>query len=481
VRYHAGSIGEVIRFYSDKGGAGRGKIQRVLAEGIRGLYAGWSGSVKLVRSICIVLLSLLLEGCTRPAVHEPVTLTLLDQEWTTKEFTEAREQELQQFTRETGIRVRLLPAPESAREKLALWQDLLDKGASSPDVYGIDVIWPRILDDYFIDLKPYFANEISLHFPAIAAAYTVDNKLVALPYYANIGLLYYRSDLLRQYGYREPPKTWDELEIMAARIQSGERAKGKKEFWGFVWQGAATEALTCNGLEWQASDDAGQIIEGDKTISVNNPNAIRAWRRAARWVGSISPPSVVGYKEWDALNAWVAGDAAFMRNWTIAYVDSQAAGSPIRNKFDVTLLPAGKAGRVGTLGGAGLAVSRFSAHSREALELVQYLCGRDVQVRRSRVLSEPPTRPELYELPEVLELNPRFALLKRAFRAGIVSRPSNITGKKYQDVSDAYIQAVHSVLTGEKGAPEAAAALENELVRITGFKKRPPEERSAHP
>jgi trehalose/maltose transport system substrate-binding protein len=450
---------------------------RVLARGIACLHA----SRKTLCPACIVLLSLLLEGCTRPSVHEPVTLTLLDQEWTTKKFTDARQQELQQFTRETGIRVKLLPAPESAREKLALWQDLLEKGASSPDVYGIDVIWPRILDDYFIDLKPYFANEISLHFPAIAAAYTVDNKLVALPYYANIGLLYYRSDLLRQYGYREPPKTWDELEIMAARIQSGERAKGKKEFWGFVWQGAATEALTCNGLEWQASDDAGQIIEGDKTISVNNPNAIRAWRRAARWVGSISPPSVVGYKEWDALNAWVAGDAAFMRNWTIAYVDSQAAGSPIRNKFDVTLLPAGKAGRVGTLGGAGLAVSRFSAHSREALELVQYLCGRDVQVRRSRVLSEPPTRPELYELPEVLEPNPWFALLNRAFRAGFVSRPSNITGKKYQDVTDAYIQAVHSVLTGEKGAPEAAAALENELVRITGFKKGPPQGGSAHP
>jgi trehalose/maltose transport system substrate-binding protein len=458
------------------------KIQGVLAEGIRGFYAGWSSPGKVVRSsICIVLLSLLLEGCTRPSVHEPVTLALLDQEWTTKEFTEAREQELQQFSRETGIRVRLLPAPESAREKLALWQHLLETGASSPDVYGVDVIWPRILDDYFIDLKPYFANEISLHFPAIAAAYTVDNKLVALPYYANIGLLYYRSDLLRQYGYREPPKSWEELESMAARIQAGERAKGKKDFWGFVWQGAATEALTCNGLEWQASDGGGQIIEGDKTISVNNPQAIRAWQRAARWVGSISPPSVVGYKEWDALNAWVAGDAALMRNWTIAYVDSQAAGSPIRNKFDVTLLPVGKAGRVGTLGGAGLAVSRFSAHPHEALELIRYLCSRDVQVRRSRVLSEPPTRPELYELPEVLEPDPHFALLNRAFRVGIVSRPSNVTGKKYQNVTDAYIQAVHSVLTGEKGAPEAAAALENELVRITGFKKRPPQDRLAHP
>jgi trehalose/maltose transport system substrate-binding protein len=422
---------------------------------------------------CIVLFSLLLGGCARPSVHEPVTITLLD-EWSNKTFSDARQQELEQFTRETGIQVKLLPSPDSARQRLALWKELLGAGASAPDVYGIDVIWPGMLAEYFIDLKPYFADEISLQFPAIATGYTVDNKLVALAYRADIGLLYYRTDLLRQYGYREPPRTWDELEIMAARIQAGERAKGKKEFWGFVWQGAADEVLTCDALEWQASEGGGRIIEEDQTISVNNPQAIRAWQRAARWVGSISPPGVVGYREWDSQNVWVAGDAAFIRNWPSAYVGSEAAGSPIRDKFATALLPGGKAGRVGTLGGWGLAVSRFSAHPREALELVRYLTRRDVQVKRSRVLSQPPILPELYNLPEVIEPNPRFDLLSQAFRTGIVLRPSNVTGKKYQEVTDAYIREVHSVLTGEKSAPEAAAALENELVRITGFKKGPP-------
>jgi len=129
---------------------------------------------------------------------------------------------------------------------------------------------------------------------------------------------------------------------------------------------------------------------------------------------------------------------------------------------------------VGTLGGWGLAVSRFSAHPLEALELVRYLTRRDVQVKRSRVLSQPPTLPEFYNLPEVLEPNPGFGLLSQAFRTGMVSRPSNVAGKKYQDVTDAYIQAVHSVLTGENSAPAAAAALENELVHITGFKKGQP-------
>jgi trehalose/maltose transport system substrate-binding protein len=434
----------------------------------------------MVRPICIVLLLLFLQGCTKPSVHEPVTLTLLE-EWTNKRFSEARQQELQQFTRETGIRVSLLPSPESARQKLVLWRELLGTGAAGPDVYGLDVIWPGMLAENFVDLRPYFANEVSAQFAAMTASYTVDNKLVAMAYRPDIGLLFYRTDLLRQYGYREPPKTWDELEIMAARIQAGERAKGKKQFWGFVWQGAADEGLTCDALEWQAAEGGGRIIEEDKTISVNNPQAIRTWQRAARWVGTISPPGVVGYREWDSLNVWVAGDAAFMRNWPSAYVDSQAPGSPILNKFDIALLPGGKAGQVGTLGGWGFAISRFSAHPREALELVRYLTRRDVQEKRFRLLSQPATLPELYNLPEVRQSNPRFDLLSQAFRTGIVLRPSDVAGKKYQEVTDAYIQAVHSVLTGEKNAPEAAAALENELIRTTGFKKGPPLVKSAHP
>src|ERR1700739_107707 len=130
------------------------KIQRVIAEGLRGLYAGWSKSGKVVRPICIVWLSLLLEGCDKPAVREPVTLTLMEQAWTTKKFTEGWRQELQQFTRETGVQVKMLPSPEAAREQLVLWRDLLRTGASEPDVYGLDVIWPGILAAYFIDLKP---------------------------------------------------------------------------------------------------------------------------------------------------------------------------------------------------------------------------------------------------------------------------------------------------------------------------------------
>jgi trehalose/maltose transport system substrate-binding protein len=73
--------------------------------------------------------------------------------------------------------------------------------------------------------------------------------------------------------------------------------------------------LTCNALEWQQSQGGGGIIENGR-ITVNNRETIQAWERAARWVGSISPPGVVAYQEWDTLNIWKEGGAAFMRSWT---------------------------------------------------------------------------------------------------------------------------------------------------------------------
>jgi len=257
---------------------------------------------KLPRSIAVcILVSLLLcssLSCSRQPSPEPVTLTYLDVEWEAPDELSGIWRDLQDFTQQTGIHVKRLPAPDGSLNQLALWKKLLQKGSATPDVYSTDVVWSGILSPYLIDLKPYFANDLASVPPVVVSSYTVDDKLIAVPHHAYVGLLFYRTDLLRRYGYRGPPKTWDELEAMASRIQAGERARGNKDFWGYVWQGAATEDLTCNGLEWQMGNGGGRIIEDDQTISVNNPQTIRAWQRAARWVGSISPHDVTAHAKW---------------------------------------------------------------------------------------------------------------------------------------------------------------------------------------
>jgi trehalose/maltose transport system substrate-binding protein len=420
-------------------------------------------------SLAFVLFFVGLEACRdSPTTANAVTITLLDPGWPDPEFATWRKHEEEEFTRETGIRVNDLPAPETAIDQLALWRKLLQSPSDAPDVFAIDVIWPGLMAGYSLDLTPYLADTAQ-DFPALVANDTVNGQLVAMPYHADAGLLFYRTDLLHDYGYKSPPATWDELEKMAVRIQKGERAKGKKDFWGYVWQGAASEALTCNALEWQASEGGGRIIEDNRTISVNNPNAIRAWERAAGWVGTISPASVTAYREWDALNVWRTGNAAFMRNWPTSYVIGEGGDSVVRGKVAATLLPGGRAGRTGTLGGASLSVFRNTRHPKEAAALVRFLCRRDVELARLMATSQPPVMPDLYDVPEVVKARPHIVELKRLFLGAITVRPSTVTGAKYPQVSESYFNAVHSVLTKKKSAPEAAADLEKELIEITGF------------
>jgi trehalose/maltose transport system substrate-binding protein len=397
-------------------------------------------------------------------------VTLLDPGWPDKEFSDWRAHEVEEFTHETGIQVKLLPAPETAIDQLVLWRKLLGESPNvAPDVFAMDVIWPALMAEYTVDLAPYTAQDTAGDFPLLVANNTVGGHLVALPYHIDAGLLFYRTDLLQEYGYTKPPSTWGDLEMMAARIQRGERAKGNANFWGFVWQGAAAEGLTCNALEWQASEGGGRILEKDGTISINNPNTIRAWERAARWVGTISPPGVIAYREWDGLNLWRQGNVAFMRNWPTSYVVSRSAGSAVRGRFAISQLPGGRKGSAATMGGASLSISRRTAHPREALALVRYLCRRDVQLRRSEATSQPPTIPELYEDPGVLAANPHFRALQELFRAGLTPRPSTEAGTKYPEVSRAYFTAVHSVLARQMTAKNAVADLEKQLAQITGY------------
>jgi trehalose/maltose transport system substrate-binding protein len=415
-----------------------------------------------------VLVFFVMQACQKTSPSAPVTtLTLMDQTWVSRDYQRRLNGELALFTRETGIRVEFLPAPETTTEQLATYRKLLESGSKIPDVYGIDVIWSGFLADNLLDLRAYVPKqEIQAHFPELIAANTVNGRLVALPANLNEGMLFYRTDLLRKYGYRAPPKTWEELEVMARRIQSGERASGNKDFWGFVWQGAPSEALTSNALEWQMSEGGGTILDETGKVTVNNPHTIRSWERAARWVGSISPPGVVLYKEWDAGNMWQAGKTAFLRSWASEYIADRGPTCLIRDRFDVAPLPSGAAGTAATLGGSGFGVSRYSLHPREAAMLVRFLSGREEQVTRCRNTTDAPTISQLYDDPDLLPTNPQFPHVLEVFRKGIVLRPARAAGKMYADVSRAYWEAVHAVLTGKKSATQAADELQAELERM---------------
>ena len=426
-------------------------------------------SFRLVPAVASVLLASVSFGCRKPA--EPVTLTFLDPQGLLDlgDHRMVSDGAVKEFTQETGIRVSHLPTPQDNRAQLQLIRDLLQRGISTPDVYGVDTIWSGALADYLVDLKPYFSSDMPTVDPEVLASYTVQGKLMAMPYHPNSSVLYYRTDLLRKYGYSLPPRTWDELETMAGRIQKGERDSGKKDFWGYVWPGTVRESLSHIALEWQVSEGGGRVIEADRTITVNNPITVRAWERGAHWLGWITTPGVISYSEWDASNAfWIAGNAAFARGWA-DYFQRHLPDEPFRQDAGVTSVPAGKAARVSALGGWALAVSSSSAHRAEAIRLVEFLVKKEAEVE-SVSRSKPQWQLQFYDLPVMLAKQyPWAARAGDLSGATIVSRPSNVSGAHYDEVSRAYSEAVHSVLARQSTAPEAASNLEKELVRITGF------------
>ncbi len=374
-----------------------------------------------------------------------------------------------------GVTVNVLETPDLANDRLGLYLQFFEAQSPEVDVYMVDVIWPGDLAEHFVDLYEYGAQDVvGDHFPAIVENNTVDGKLVAIPWFTDAGLLYYRTDLLEKYGYDGPPETWEELQEMAQTIQDGERAENP-DFWGFVWQGNAYEGLTCDALEWVYSNGGGTIVSPDGVININNPQAAEIIEMAAGWVGTISPEAVTGFGEEDARAIWQAGNAAFMRNWPYAYSLSNADDSAVQGKFDVAPLPAGAAGHgAATLGGWQLAVSRYSRNPEIAADVALFLASVEEQKIRAIVGSFNPTIMSLYDDPEVLEATPFFGTLYDVF-INAVARPSTISSPQYNETSTLFFNAVHGVLTGQTDAQSALEELELDLEDLLGFPTGAPE------
>ncbi len=368
-----------------------------------------------------------------------------------------------------NVTVNVIAGPESATDRLGLYLQYYQAQSQEVDIFEIDVIWPGDLAEHLVNLYDYdgFTEAVAAFFPAIVENNTVDGALVGIPYFTDAGLLYYRADLLEEYGFSGPPATWAELEEMSAAIQAGERAKGNADFWGFVWQGNAYEGLTCDALEWVASFGGGQIIEPDGVITINNPNAVAAIEMAASWVGTISPPGSTGFQEEDARGVWQTGNSAFMRNWPYAYVLGQGDDSAIAGNIGITTLPAGPDGTpAATLGGWQLAAGKYGNNPAVAADVILYVSNYENQLERALRQSNLPTIEAVYDDPALLEsqvgwFNDLLPVFQNA-----VARPSTISAPRYGETSRLFFSAVHDVLTGQEDAATSLAILELDLQEL---------------
>jgi multiple sugar transport system substrate-binding protein len=351
-----------------------------------------------------------------------------------------------------GVRVQSEALTWSSDEQHQFYVINLEGDSPPFDVMMLDVVWvPEFARaGWILDLTPYVPPaERDAHFASAIAPAIQDGKLWALPWFMNVGLLYYRRDLLARYGFA-PPQTYEALAEQVARIRAGER---DPKLDGYLWQGKQYEGGMVNVLEalWangtRLLDDAGRPF----------PQTERARESLAFLRGlierGVSPSWVTAADEELTRRPFGDGRAIFLRNWPYALDLFELPDSRVRGKVGVAPLPRLAHGPVGagSTGGAHLAVSARTRHAALAVELARFLTSEEAQRAMTTGAALRPSRPRLYEDPELVARDPSLPALLGLMEKG---HPRPIT-PYYLMLSTTMQPEFSAVLVGRK-SPERA-------------------------
>jgi multiple sugar transport system substrate-binding protein len=355
-----------------------------------------------------------------------------------------------------GIKVVQRVTPDAADQKHQLYVQWLNAGASDPDILQLDVIWtPEFAAAGWILPLNRFLPDTAAFFPPTIAANRWQDSLYAIPWFIDVGMLYWRTDLMQK-----PPATFDDLVRTA---QQANRGGGPR--YGFVWQGARYEGLITTFLEYLGAY-GGQILDGGRVV-VNSEAGRRALTemRDEIYRHGIVPPAVLTWHEEETRFAFQNGEAAFMRNWPYSYPLMQdSSASRVAGKFSVAPMPAGSGGtHTAAIGGAQLAINRRTEHPEAAWAVINYLTQPEQMRERAAVVGQFPTRSGLYDDPDLasgLAIPP--VTIRRIIEFAI---PRPVT-PVYTQLSEILQINLHRALTRQAEPAAALARAQGEMQRL---------------
>ncbi len=368
---------------------------------------------------------------------------------------------LRRFEKENpGITVRDEVLPSSTDEQHQFYVINLEGKSPDFDVISMDVIWvPEFARAGWLrDLSHLLpGKEREDFFPGPIEAVTYEGRLYAIPWYIDAGLLYYRKDLLRKYGF-SPPETWQELVGTAEYIMDKE-----KGIYGFLWQGKQYEGLVCNVLEYFWSNGGDVLKDGKVVIDSKSNIQALGFMRDLIVKYKVTPPLVTNAVEETTRHIFGNGKAIFMRNWPYAWNIFEKQGSPVKGKVGVALLPTFLKGMsASTLGGWQLGVNRYSRLPAEAEKLVLFLTRPDSQKDLALAIGYKPTRKSLYKDKELKKFQPFVAGLYEVFMKAR-SRP---VSPYYMMITQVMQPEFSAALSGIKTPAEALRSAQKQIAHI---------------
>lgn len=366
------------------------------------------------------------------------------------------------------VDVEIITLPRASNECFSLYQQLLFSKQCDLDIILLDIAWVGSFVNHLEDLSQYkiVQENRKQYFKSIDEAINVDGKLIALPMYADVGVLFYRIDLLEKYG-KSIPETWEELYETALFIQNEERRAGNSNFYGYVFQAKATEILTCVFLE-MIDSFGGKIADFNNTF-LTSAEAKESLHFMQNCRKDICPSGIANHSEEESRGVFQSGKALFMRNWPYAAIAGHT--DTLRGKVGMTVIP--KSNRLngkhsGTLGGWNFGVPKTSRNKDLAVDLIVFLSSEKAQKIRAIKGHYQPAIESLYFDEEILSANPDFEILVKAMKFA-VGRPARFFGRNYQQASISISGAINTILSedlSDKNTNKELQKLDKKLNRL---------------
>ena len=332
------------------------------------------------------------------------------------------------------------------------------EGGANFDIFVVDVIWVQEFAraGWIADLSDAFPSElIRRDFISGAADAVLSNgRVFAVPWYVDVGLLFYRSDLVPR-----APKTYAELEQFI-----NDARRKDPSLHGYLWQGRQYEGLVCNVYEtiW----GHGESSDGNPLrIDTEPAGSALSYLHSLPQRG-ISPASVKSASEEDSRRLFQNGRAVFMRNWPYAWAEAQGKDSMVRGKVGFAPLPTlnGETGH-GTLGGWQLALNARSASQNRAvaIQLIEHLTSFASNRALALAYGRNPARRALYEDSQFRQRAEAMVALYPALENARL-RPAT---PYYNLISDALQSEFSAAIVGIRAPHDALLRAQQQVNRIT--------------
>ncbi|MFS0516057.1 ABC transporter substrate-binding protein [Nostoc sp. UIC 10607] len=396
--------------------------------------------------------------------QQPVILNLL---MTAPDAQPWRQGLIRDFEAENpGIRINLVEGPNATNLLEDLYTSSFILGESPYDLINMDVIWTSkfAAAGWLLPLGDRISKEELAAFSSQdVEGGRYQDKLYRIPVRSDVGMLYYREDLIKQAGLK-PPETFDDLIRISQVLQKKDEVN-----WGYVWQGRQYEGLVAMFAE--VLDGFGGFWVNADTLEVglDRPETLRAIEFLRSTVREgVSPPGVTTYQEEDTRRLFQSGQVAFLRSWPYAWPLAQAENSPIRGKIAIKPMvhAPGQTGAA-SLGGWGLGISKSSKHPEEAWKAIQYFTSREAQRRFILTAGYVPSRRELFTDPEIVAKYPHYPQLLEVVDNAVL-RPPIAQYAQTSDILQRYLSAALSGRMNSERAMQAAAAETRRLLEAGG-------------